>query len=218
LAHYQHIIFGWIAAQSGLVGLVVFAAGLLSAFYGFRMLRLLLALYAGGLGCVAGFMIADNTILPAMIVAPALAIAGVAAAVAWPGGATVVVSGLTWGVFGGYLATQIGLKGIPVWIAGGLLGLAGTVLALVCREAMAVVLTSLHGASWIILGFAGLAIVLMPTVGETFQSWASSQSLVVPILLLMLVATAYSYQANERQGDIRTGPRGGLPRAPENPR
>lgn len=218
MAHYQHIIFGWIAGQSGLVGLVIFAAGLLSAFYGFRMLRLLLALYAGGLGCVAGFILADHTVLPAMITAPTLAITGVAAALAWPGGATVAISGLTWGILGGYLATQVGLKGIPLWIAGGLLGSAGTVLALVCRDAMAVILTSLHGASWIIVGFAGLAALLMPTVGETFQNWATNRSVVVPILLAMLVATAYSYQANERQGDIRTGPRRGLPRAPERPR
>jgi hypothetical protein len=153
-----------------------------------------------------------------MFVAPALSLGSMAAAVAWPGVATVILNGLTWGVLGGYLATQVGVKGIPMWIAGGLLGSAGTVLALVCRESMAVILTSLHGASWMILGFAGLAAVLMPLVGATFKNWASSQSLVVPILLLMLVVTAYSFQANERQGDIRSGPRGGLRRTPEKPR
>ena len=67
---------------------------------------------------------------------------------------------------------------------------------------MTVVMTTLQGTVLMIVGFVGAASELAPSVGLTFRDWADGQSLLVPILLLMLFVTAYSYQSSAQRGDI----------------
>lgn len=211
---YQHAVVSWIAEQAGLTGVVIFAAGLLSAFYGFRFLRFLLMIACAGLGYVGGWLLTEHVGQPPLVCGAAGAIAAGLLGLAWPTPAVALGSSGTWALLAAYIGSQVGLKGPALWIGVGLLGGIGLLMTLVCRRAMTLLLTSLHGAAWMIIGFVGAACAFMPAVGATFKSWASGPSYVVPILLLMLVATGYSCQANARQGDIRSGVQDGVRVAP----
>ena len=130
---------------------------------------------------------------------------GGAAALAWPRPALVLASGATWALLGGYLADEFSLPGDLVWIAFGLCGGIATVMAVLCRRAMTILLTSLQGAALTVVGFVGLSATLLPSISTTFRAWSDGRSLVVPVLMGMLATTAYSCQANLCQGDIVTG-------------
>ena len=205
MGHLQQPLLNWVAHQPGLTGLVIFAAGLISAFYGFRVSRFLIMVYGAALGYMGGLALAGVVDWPELAAASAAALVGGGAALAWPKPGVVILSGATWALLGMYVTTSIGLKGLPVWIALGLLGLAGFLLAILNRKTMTLLLTSFHGAAWIFVGFVGVSSALLPAVGETFREWASGRSFVVPILLVMLATTAFSFQSNQRRGDLRTG-------------
>jgi hypothetical protein len=91
-------------------------------------------------------------------------------------------------------------------------------MTLVSRRAMTALLTSIQGGALMLLGFAGAARAVIPAVGATIVGWTEHRSLVPPILLLMLSATGYSCQANQRRGDIRTGPQESVGRVPNRSR
>jgi hypothetical protein len=204
LVEYQHDLLDWVASQPGLTGAVILAAGLLSAFYGVRMLRVLLALYCGAVGYVLGIMFAPEAGLPP-IVAPGAALMGVTAALAWPGPATILASGATWAAAGAYFADEMALPDYFVGTASALACGIATIMTVLCRRTMIILLTSLQGAAMIIVGVIGVAATVLPSVSTTFRAWSSGRSLTEPMLLGMLMATAYSCQANFCQGDIVTG-------------
>jgi len=194
-----------VASQAGLTGAVLVAAGLAAAFYGVRLLKLLVPLICAELGYALAVGLATWAGWAAFVIVPLLIVLSGTAALARPRVAAVVASGATWGLLGAFLAAEVGLGGFAMWSCALLLGLTGTVLAVVSPATMNVLLTSLHGAAWIIVGFVGLAASLMPVVCTTFQAWADDQPLVIPVLLAMLVTTAYSCQVNSLRGDLRVG-------------
>ena len=211
MAEYQHILLNWVASQSGLTGAVIMAAGLASSFYGYRLLRFLLVIFCGGLAYAVGLTLEGLVSLPP-VVTPALGLGGGLGGLLWPVPGMVFASGATWALCGAYLAGQLGFRGALAWAALAFCGCVGTLMALLCRRAMTILLTSVHGAVWMIVGFVGLSATIMPSVSTTFRNWASGQSLMIPILMLMLVTTAYSCQANAKQGAIFTGGETGLAR------
>ncbi len=205
MAQYQQTVLGWMATQPWFTGAVVFAVGLLSAFYGFRMARLLLPGACAAAAWVTGDFIARAAGLPEVYVTPAFTAAVAVLAIAWPRVATTLGGGVIWGVLAAYVLGQFGLKGLPVLIGLGFCACAGAVLAIVCRQSSTVLLTSVLGGSLMIAGFVGLASTFVPTLSTTFCGYAREWPLSVPVILTMLVTMAYSCQANWRQGDLCTG-------------
>ena len=195
----------WVAGQAGLTGAILFAAGLLLAFYGYRLLRVSLPLICAELGYAVGVTLSPWTGWTMLIVVPLLIMLSGTTALVRPRAAAVVASGATWTFLGAFLASRLGLSGFAMWSLATLLGIAGTGLMLVSRASMTVLLTSIHGAAWIMVGFVGLTASLLPVVCTTFQVWADTERLVIPVLLAMLVTTAYTCQVNGLRGDLRVG-------------
>lgn len=210
MAHYQKLLLDWVAHQSVLTGLVILLAGLVAGFYGFRMLRLLLTLFCGIVGWLVGLAVSEHLNLPPAIAAPVGAGVIGLAALAAPRVAAVAASTLTWAALGGYLAGQIGLEGILIWLALGVCGGIGLLQSLLFRRGMNVVFTSLLGATLMLMGFVGIGDAIVPALGSTFRSLAGSWPLLMPVLLAMIATTSYSYQALERRGDIQTGSQASL--------
>jgi hypothetical protein len=217
LAHWQEIIFGWVAHQGGLSGAAIFAAGLLAAFHGVRLQRLLIVLLCAVCGYGLGDVLSAWTDWPPLLVIAAATLASAATALVWPRPTTLVASGLTWALLGAYLASQLGSSGPISCALAALLGSAATVLTIIARPSMTMLLTSLHGAAWMIVGCVGITADALPVVSETFRSWASNQPLVVIVLLGMLATTAYSCQSNALRGDLRTGQLGVPPPSAHTP-
>ncbi len=205
MPNYQHAIFNWVATEAGLTGAVIFAAGLFATFYGHRFRRFLLVLIGGELGYALGAAVGAWTGWSGPLVPCGAVALGALTAFTRPRVAAVAATGITWGLLGAYLAAQLGAPGLATWAVLALSGSVAIVLALVSRPTMTILLTSLHGAAWLIVGFVGVAMTVMPVVGVTFRAWADDQSLVVPVLLAMLLATGYSCQANAMKGDMRVG-------------
>jgi hypothetical protein len=202
---YQQVLFNWVVMQPGITGAVLLGAGLLNGFLGFRMIRFLVTLSCGGVGCLAGTLVASFASLPPglpMVVGGAVA---AMAALAWYEGALAVSAGATFGLLGAYVAVQLGLPETVTWIILGLTGATGLVLGLVSRQTMALLSTTLQGAALMIIGFVGLAHSILPSLAGTFQSWARAQSLTVPVLMTLVTVAAYSVQSAKQQGDICTG-------------
>ncbi len=196
--------FDWVASQAVLTGAVILAAGLLYTLYGFRMIRCLLVLSAGGLGCLIGLPLAAILNMETMTILPVTGICTGLGALIWPRAGVVFCSATTWAGYISYIAAQLTSNPNTVWVAAGIGGCTGFVLAVLSRQAMSVGLMSLHGALLTALGFVGVMSAALPAVGATFRSWAD-QPFVVPGILAMLAATGYSIQEMHRQGDIRTG-------------
>jgi hypothetical protein len=184
---------------------VLFAAGLAAAFCGARLLKLLVPLISAELGYALAAALTTWTGWAAFVIGPLLVMLAGLSALTRPRAAAVVASGATWGLLGAFLAAQVDLGGVATWSCALVLGLTGTVLALLSPVTMTVLLTSLHGAAWAIVGFVGVTASLMPVVCATFQAWADDQPLVMPVLLAMLATTAYSCQVNNLRGDMRIG-------------
>ncbi len=205
VANYQKLLLDWVAHQSALTGLVILLAGLAAGFCGFRMLRPLLVLFGGVVGWLVGLAVGKQIGLP-----PTIAALGCAALIgllplATPRVAAVTASTLTWGVLGGYLAGQIGLKGIVIWLAVGVCGGIGLLQSLLFRRTMNIVFAALLGATLMLMGLVGMGDAIVPSLGSTFRSLAGSWPLLMPVLLAMIAIMSYSYQAMERRGDIQTG-------------
>ncbi len=206
---YQRMLFDWIAGEPPLTAVVLLAAGLLSGLYGVRMIRLLVAVYAAALGYAAGVVLFPwvgselaRGPLGAPIVGSVVATALGAAALAWPVPLIVLTSSVLWAGLGVYFSGQLGLPDVPSWIAAGLLGVSALVLTLVGRHTMIIFLTAFPGAGLFVVGLAGVGAAFIPSVGSTVCEWGSGRSVIIPILLIMLVVTAYSYQANDRAGEL----------------
>jgi hypothetical protein len=109
----------------------------------------------------------------------------------------------------GYATTQMHLDQMWARIVISLTTLVALVMTVLCRAMMTILLTAFHGAVLFILGLIGVGMACMPVVGNTLREWTCGRSVIVPVLLVMLVATSFSYQANDRQGDARVGTGGG---------
>lgn len=201
----QDSLFRWAAAQPAATGLVLFGTGLVFGFFGFRMFSLLLSVSLAALGALAGLLAGDAAGLPVDMTAVTGALVGGLVAVSWRPGATALACGATWGLLGAYLLIQFGFKGWPVPTALLVCGGLGALFALLCPRTMQVVLTTLQGATLLVVGFVAVSSQMLPSVGGTFRAWADDWSLLVPGLLAMVAITAYSYQAMNQQGDIRSG-------------
>ncbi len=201
----QGAVFAWIAAQPGLTGMVVFAIGLLFAFQGFRLFRFLLVPSCATVGWVVGWWIADVIDFPMAVAAPTLAAAFAAASLMWYRPAVSVACAGTWTALGYYLGVQLGLEPKAAWVCAGVAGGLAILFVWLCFRSMIVILTTLQGAALLVVGFVGFTHAVMPSVESTFRDWAANSRFLVPGLLTMLVATAWSYQAMEQRGDIRSG-------------
>jgi hypothetical protein len=202
---YQSLVFRWAAFQTAGTGAAIFALGLLSAFFGFRFARFLLAVSAAAAAGVAAWNLAGTLELPPALPALALAAGALAAALRYQRVGVVTAAAATFAALGYYLATQMGLHFAARWactlVAGGL----GVALAWLNKRSMPLVVTTAQGAVLMVVGFVGLSNALLPSLGATFRQWSAESALLVPVLLSMLCVTAYSCQANMQQGDIRTG-------------
>jgi hypothetical protein len=202
---FQTIAFRWITQQDAPLALLVFGLGMLYAFQGFRMFRALLVLSAGICGWCAGAhtctlfsfdprlggLLGTATFVAACLKSQKLGVA--------------VLSAAFWGLLAGYLAHQMHMPVAAAYgsvlVCGGL----GMLFAHLNYMPMTVVLTTVQGAILMMIGAVGMTDKYMPTVAETFRSWSYSQSLLVPILLVMVGVMAFSIQSNARKGDMRSG-------------
>jgi hypothetical protein len=202
---YQNLVFRWAALQAAATGAAIFALGLLSAFLGFRFARFLLAVSTAGVAGVAGWNLAEALELPTALPALVLAAGALAAALRYQRVGVVTSAGATFAALGYYLATQTGLHLSARWACALVAGGFGVTLAWLNKRSMPLVVTTVQGAVLMVVGFVGLSNALLPSLGVTFRQWSAESALLVPVLLSMLCVTAYSYQANMQQGDIRTG-------------
>lgn len=205
MTNIQYTLLQWVAHQPGITGAVLFAAGLLYALCGFRLIRYVAVLPCCGLGCLVGATVASWLEIPPGFLTGALGAAGAALALHWVLAGVVVSCGATWVALAGYLALQFGFSATIVTTAAIIAGVVGTVLTLLSRNSMIVLVTTIQGAALIVLGFTGMATEVLPTVGGTFRRLAADYALTVPVLLMMLAFTAYSCQVSAQQGDIIVG-------------
>ncbi len=201
----QSYLFNWIGGQPGATGLVFFAAGALYGFAAFRMLRFLLLISTAGYGALAGLITAWTLNYQPDVLVVAGGFLGALIGIASGRAALLCSAAATAATLCGYVASQMGLAGTPLLIVMASCGLLGATCALLGRETTALFITTLQGAGLMIIGFAGLSSAYVPSLGATFRSWASSQSLMIPILLTMVAIGAYAVQASRLQGDICTG-------------
>ena len=201
----QSSVFRWAAGQPGLTGMSIFAAGLVYAFLGLRMFPALMAISNAVLGSVLGLIGALMLGLPVSPVAGLGAIVGGSLSFAVPKPATAFGNGLSWALIALYLCAQVGFGGWVSLISTVFFGLAGAILSALCPRTMRVVLMTLQGSVFLVLGFVILSSNAFPSMGNTFRSLASDWSLMVPVLLAMVFVMAYSTQSMLLRGDMRTG-------------
>lgn len=205
MTDYQHILFRWAAIQGDLTSFILFCAGAFCAFYGFRFLRVILATFCGALGCFVGYYNADAIHLAPLPVSYGLGLILGIGALSRRETGIALAGAATFTALGAYLAHQLAVDPIVGFTMEGVGAAAGFFLVFTSRRVLPLIITSLIGTSLMLIGFVGLATSLLPSLGATFRSWANDHALLVPGLLCMLIATAYSVQSRSMQGDIRTG-------------
>jgi len=207
----QKTLFDWIASQPGVTGAVFLAVGLIYGLCGCRLIRFLVVIPCAGLGCLLGLLLARLGNLPPTVTVPALGFLGGLLAARHTRGAVIITGAATLATLGAYLTAQSGACTTVILIVIGVCGGGGLIVAVLSRQAMALLHTTLLGAALSILGFVGLASAVMPSLGSAFRTLTGTYWLIVPVILVVLSITLYTYQANARQGDILTGSRA-LPR------
>lgn len=202
---YQNIAFTWISTQHWSTGLVLFVCGLIYAFQGFRLFRLLLATSSALFGALLGAIAAPLVEQPPEFGAVAVGLGFLGLGIYVQQASVLLLCAGVWGILGHYVALQLGLTDVAAFAVLVLLGGLGALFARLCDRTMRVMLTVQQGTVLMVVGFAGLAARLVPSVGETFIAWSNRSTLLVPILLGVLFVTGYSVQASGQRGDIRTG-------------
>ncbi len=205
MVDFQRLLFDWVSYQPAGTGFVIFLAGFVYGFLGFQMFKALLVLATLFFGGLCGAIVAMLGGVPVELGGACGAVIGGAMAYAWSKAATNLVSGITCALLSAYLGYQLGLPDWAKLTALGVGGGLGCMFAVLCPRTMPVVLTVLQGAVLLIVGFVGVATHVIPSLGYTFTAWAASWSLLVPAMMVMIIVTAYSYQAMQQQGDMRTG-------------
>lgn len=205
----QQTAFQWVTRESGEIGACLLALGIVYAFWGFRMYRPLLSLASILVGGLTGLLLtpfaSQYVNLSPLVTGGVIGSGILALSLATPRAAATAVMAGTWGGLGWYLAQQVGLP--PLWygIVGSLAAALGAMFTLVCARSTPMVLTTLVGAVMIVVGLVGAASAYVPTFGHTFRDMAAQYGLLVPIFLSMFAVMAFSVQANQRQGDMRSG-------------
>jgi hypothetical protein len=202
---FQKLIFDWVSGQHGLTGAFILVAGLLYGFCGARMYRYLVVLPSAGLGALAGAIAAALAGVDALLAAAGAGVVAGILGMAYPRFAAILTGGASWALLGGYIVLQAGGSEFAAFVALCVVGGIGTVLTILSRQPMTIVATTLQGAAMMVIGFVGLSHAILPSLSSTFCTLANSQGLTVPVLMAMLSAMCYSYQASEQQGDIFTG-------------
>ena len=199
----QDVLFQYISHEPGSTGVVILAVGVVYGFYGFRLFVPLLGVTWAALGAVGGLLLGGATGLPMVLTGTGLAAICALVAISARKVGAAGACAATWGLLGWYLADQMG--GEPLWriACGGSGALLGGLFALLCYRTMTVLLTTMQGAALIVVGFIGAASAFVPTFGGTFVDMARRFGVLGPIMLLVVAVTAYSYQALQRQGDVR---------------
>ncbi len=204
----QGNLFHWAAAQPALTGTLIFCLGLVYAFAGFRLFRFLLSVTCAGLGWLVFVVGAEMThLMPDLVGVSGLLGAGigVATSIYREKPALFATAVATWGALAWYLAVQLGLPQMIVFVFGGIGAGLGGVFSLLAYRGMRVVLSTLQGAVLLVVGWVSLTSAIAPSIGGTFRQWAAGQSLLVPGFLVMLFITGYSFQAMRERGDIKSG-------------
>ncbi|MCG3128959.1 MAG: hypothetical protein CHACPFDD_03855 [Phycisphaerae bacterium] len=202
---YQNIVFNWVSAQHWSTALVIFVCGLIYAFQGFRLFRLLLAVSSAVFGALLGAIAAPHVDQPPELGAVAVGLGFLALGICVEHASVLLLCAGVWGILGHYVALQLGLADVAAFAVLVLLGGLGALFARLCNRTMRVMLTVQQGTVLMVIGFAGMAVRLLPSVGDTFIAWSNRSSLLIPILLGVLFVTGYSVQSSAQRGDIRTG-------------
>ena len=205
MPHVQQSILHWVAAQPQLASVAVFFAGLLLAFQGYRFYRAALAMSAFGLGWIGATIAAPMLGYPSEIIPFAVAAVAAGVSLAFMQPAIPCVSGGMCACLAYWLAEQCGFLTTATSISAGAGGILGVLFAWLCPRATTLVLTALQGSALMIIGFAGAADLVMPSVASTFREWAMAQGLLTPLLMGMLLTAAYSVQASQTRGQIIAG-------------
>lgn len=205
MQHVQPSILHWVAAQPQIASVAIFFAGALLAFQGFRFYRAALTLTAFALGWIGASIAAPMLGYPSEIIPFAVGAVAAGAALAFMVPAIPFVCGGLWAGLGFWLAEQCGFSATATLISAGLGGILGVLFAWLCPRATTLVLTALQGSALMIIGFAGAADLIMPSVASTFRAWALDQGLLTPLLMGMLFTAAYSVQASQTRGQIIVG-------------
>lgn len=201
----QTTLFRWITAQSQGTGVMVFLIGMLYAFHGFRVFRFLLIVSSFALGWLIGLVTAalvpqSEVMLP---IAGSLLLGLIS--LRWEQPALLLNSAATWGLLGLYLMERFDTQAMIALTASGILAGLGLLFARLCPRTMRVVVTTLQGVALLVIGFVGCSDIVAPSLAATFRAWADDVRLLIPVLMAMLFAAAYSYQSMLAQGDIKTG-------------
>lgn len=200
----QDWLLNQIAHQPGTTGLVIFAVGVIYGFHGFRLFTPLLGLTWAGLGALVGLILSSTLALPPIPTVAGVALVCAVAAFNAHRGAAVGACAAVWGLLGWYLAEQLGGELMVRIVCAGSAGLLGGLFAFLCYRTMTVLLTTMQGAVLMVIGMIGVSNAYLPTFGTTFLTMADRIGVLGPAMVLVVTVTGYSYQAVQRQGDVRT--------------
>lgn len=204
----QGLILEYARNWSQGTAVVVFAVGLLYALQGFRFARILLAISCAAAGWILASVVASPAeqagIPPRVVHAVCAVLLGVQPLVRYRIG-VIVASTCTFAFVAFDLAVR--LIGEPqVALLAAVMGAAGGCsLYWLHRRCLPLLLTAMHGALLVLLGFVGLASGVLPELAETFVGFSRDWPWVLPLLLAILCITGYTVQANAYQGDIVVG-------------
>ncbi len=202
---YLSMLLNWAEEQSLLTGALILGAGLLNAFLGFRMVRFLLVLSTGALAALLAAYLAVRFEFSTTIAAGVGALAGGTLALFAYRTALFLNVGFTFALLTAYVSAQFGAPHVAMYVATALVATSASVLTLLAPRTMPLIVTAMHGAILMIVGFVGVADTFVPTLGATLRHWAGGRSVMIPALLTMLTAMGFSIQEMKRQGDICTG-------------
>lgn len=201
----QDILFDWVTGQPGVTGAALLAAGAVCGFVGFRFARLIVPFALAGVGALVGEIVAEQLDEATLMPMAAGAAIGLLVGVRWYTAGLAVSTGATFGLLAQYLFVQFGAPDTAALVALATLVVVGIVLTPLSPRTMPMVTTTLQGTILMIVGFTGLTTAYLPALGRTFCRCASKTELLIPLLLIMLTAMAYSVQSSRQQGDMCTG-------------
>lgn len=187
---------------------VVFILGLLYALQGFRFARVLLAISCAAAGWLLGGTLSSLVTplgIPAIVPAGGAAVLlGIQPLVHYRIG-VIIASMCTFAFIAFDLTTRV--LDLPQMALSAAIGgaLAGGALYWLHRRCLPLLLTAIHGALLVLMGFVGLSSNVLPGLADTFASCARDWPLLLPVLLSIVCITGYTVQLNAYQGDIVVG-------------
>ncbi len=205
MGDYQTSVFQWAAVQGEVNSLAIFLLGVCFTTQGYRFSRFLLAFATGVMAFAFSLAALHVPGVEPLFVALAVGAGLGLLAVGQPRLGTAFASIATFAALGYYLSFQCGLRDEFALMSGVVGAGCGTAALWLYTRPLPVVLTTIHGAALIVIGFVGLASATLPSMGATFVDWSSAMPAIVPTMLGMIFVTGYAFQANSRQGALETG-------------